>query len=133
MNILKKTVSRQFIKFCLIGLESTVLNYLVFIISLYFLSIYYLIASAMGYLSGTFFGYFFNKVFTFNSNRKNSQAVPLYLAVYTFSLFFTIGVMKMLVDFLGIHPMISKLIVIFMTTIINFIGIKIIVFKNKEW
>lgn len=132
-SILRRDVSKQFLKFCLIGLESTILNYLVFLVLFVFLGVHYLIAGGLGFISGTIPGYVFNKIYSFESDRRNIIAFPIYLGVYAFSLVFTIVSLKLLVDFVGINPLISNLITIAITTIINFFGIKILAFQNKKW
>ena len=132
-NPLKREVSKQFLRFCLVGLESTILNYWLFLILFLFLGVNYLIAGGIGFVSGTAFGYVFNKIYSFQSGRKDSIAFPIYLAVYSFSLVFTIFSLKVLVDFFGINPLISNLITISITTIMNFFGTKIFAFKNKKW
>ncbi len=131
--LFKKKVSKQFIKFCIIGLESTVLNYLVFLILLYFLFVDYLISAGIGFLSGVFLGFIFNKLYTFNSNKKSVITLPKYFFVYLFSLGFALLSLKFLVEFVGIKPLISNALLIPVTTFINFFGTKILVFKNKEW
>lgn len=132
-SLLKRDVSRQFIKFCLIGLESTVLNYLVFLILFYYFSINYLFSAGAGFVSGVFVGFIFNKLYTFRSKDSTSKTIPLYFLVYLFSLVVTILGLKFLVESLGIKPLIGTAILIVITTIINFFGTKVLVFKNKRW
>jgi len=132
-TLFKKDVSKQFIKFCLIGLESTILNYGLFLVLYSFFGVNYLIAGGTGFVFGTVFGYIFNKIYSFQSRRKDLIAFPMYLIVYSFSLVFTLISLKILVDFLGINPLISNLITISITTMMNFFGTKILVFKNKKW
>ena len=133
MKVLKREISRQFIRFCLIGLECTVLYYLVFILLYNYLSFHYLTSALISFLSGIFFGFAFNKIFTFNSKEKNTIAFPTYFLVYLFSMIFTLVSLKLLVDFLKINPLISFALLIPITTLINFLGTKIFVFKNKKW
>ena len=136
MNIrllFKREVGKQFIKFCLIGLESTVLNYLIFLILLHFLFVNYLIASAIGFISGTIFGFFFNKLWTFESKRKSKVEIGPYFLVYLFSLGVGLLALKFIVSFMDIKPIIANVPVLVLTTIINFFGTKILVFKNKKW
>ena len=133
LSLFKRKVSRQFVRFCLVGLESTILNYGIFVVLYSFFGINYLIAGGTGFVSGTVFGYIFNKIYSFQSRRKDTIAFPIYFVVYSFSLVFTIISLKVLVDFFGINPLISNLITIIITTIINFFGTKIFAFKDKKW
>ena len=128
-----KILTKQFVKFCLIGIGNSIVNYSVFFILLFFIGINYLISSGTGYISGTFLGYFLNRKYTFHSREEHKKTIPLYYLVYFFSLVFTIFSMKFLVDYIGISPYVSKVGVIGMTTLINFIGTKLVAFKNFEW
>lgn len=130
---MKREVTRQFIRFCLIGLESTVLNYLVFLIMFYFLSVNYLVSSAIGFMSGVLLGFIFNKKYTFSSDRKVSSTLLKYLFVYLFSLTVQIVSLHFLTEEIALNPIISNAVLLPVTTIINFFGTKIIVFKNKKW
>jgi len=132
-NLLKKEIIKQFLKFCLVGLESAVVYYLVFLLIFYFAKINYLIASGTGFICGALIGYKFNRLLSFSSNRKNIVALPIYIGIYLFSLIFTIISMRFLVEILEIVPVVSILIVIFFTTLINFFGVKFLAFKNKKW
>jgi len=133
MNILKRDVSKQFLRFCIIGLESTILYYLVFILLYNFLFFYYLISAFISFLSGILFGFVFNKLFTFNSKEKDRITFPIYFLVYLFSMIFTLISLKILVDLFNINPLISFALLIPITTLINFFGTKIFAFKNKKW
>ncbi|VVB78730.1 GtrA-like protein [uncultured archaeon] len=133
MAILKKEVSKQFLKFCLIGLESTVLNYLVFLTMFYFISINYLVSAGTGFVSGVFLGFIFNRLYTFNSKEKSISTIPGYLLVYLFSLVFSLIALKFLSESIMINPLVSNALLIPITTVMNFFGTKIFVFKNKKW
>lgn len=133
MNILKKDVSKQFLRFCLIGLECAILTYLVFLILYYYLSINYLISSGAGFISGVLFGFMFNKIYTFESKEKSTTVFPPYLLVYFFTFILAIVGLKVLVENFGLNPLISTALLMPVTTFINFFGTKILAFKNKKW
>ena len=128
-----KKISKQFIKFCLIGAENTTITYLSFLILFYYIEINYLLASGIAFILGTSFGFFFNKIYTFNSKRNFAITLPKYFLVYLTSLFFSLFSIKVLVDFVGLAPLLSLLLVNPLIVFMNFFGIKILVFKNKEW
>ena len=132
-SIYNRYITKQFIKFCLVGLESTILTYLVFIILNSFLGINYLLASAIGFISGVFLGFIFNKMYTFDSDRKTRITLPQYLMIYLFSLIFNLISINFLVESLRFSPIISMLLINPIVVLINFFGTKIIVFKNKKW
>lgn len=133
MRLLKREVTKQFLKFCLIGLETTLLYYIIFLLLYHFLNIYYLLSTTIAFVIGAFVGFFFNRLLTFNSKYKSVR----YLIEYFLVNLTTLGIMnlllKILVDYIGLNPLISTASIIPITTLINFFSIKIFVFKNKKW
>ena len=132
-NLLKREISKQFFKFCLIGVTITVFAYLIFLILFYFLSFDYLFAAAIGFIAGTLLGFIFNKIYTFRSKEKSLITMPQYFLLYLFSLIFYLLTLKLLVEILNFNLLISILLVQVLIVLINFFGSKIIVFKNKKW
>jgi putative flippase GtrA len=133
ISTLKREVSRQFYRFALVGAECAVLNYLVFLILLYHLSVNYLISAGAGAISGIAFGFAFNKVYSFKSKREAKIEVIPYFLVYLTSFAFMLLALRILVDNLGLTPIIANALILPVTTLINFFGQKIFVFKNKRW
>ena len=129
----KMQVTKQFIKFCLVGAENTTTTYLSFIILFYYLNVDYFISTIIAFILGTPFGFIFNKIYTFNSNRSSAITLPQYFLIYAISFFFGLLSVRFLVDYLNISPLLSILLVNPFMVFINFFGIKILVFKNKEW
>jgi putative flippase GtrA len=129
----QREVNKQFIRFCLIGLTSTVLTYLVFTILFYFFSVNYLISTALGFIAGLFLGYIFNKLYTFGSFEKDHIAIPKYFIIYAFTLTFSLVGMRYLVGSVGLNPLISYAFIVPIITLVNFFGTKIFAFKNEKW
>ena len=98
-ELLKRDVVKQFLRFLLIGLESTVLNYLFFLILLYFLMVNYVASYAIGFVVGTLFGFVFNKLWTFESEREAHKEIGIYFLVYLISL----GIGAVLIRFIVNH------------------------------
>ncbi len=133
MRLLKKEVSKQFFKFCLIGLETTILYYILFILLFYFLKVHYILAAGIAFAIGVAVGFFFNRMLTFNSQFKSFKYIIKYFSINLFSLGFTLIALKFLVEFLKIYPLVSTILLMPITTLINFFGIKLLVFNNKKW
>lgn len=135
MGFLSKTLKNhkaEFSKFCLVGGLSTIINYGLFYLLYRTLMIYYLFSSAIGYLSGTLFGFYLNKVFTFRSNsKKYTVDITKYFIIYLISLFLGLIFLKGLV-FLGVNIFLANLFVIGLTTITNYIGSKYFVFSKSS-
>ncbi len=125
-----------FVKFVVVGVLSTILNYAVFAVLLRGLHVQYLVASAIGYCSGLIFGYFLNRNWTFASEKAaggqaQSREFVLYLAIYLFSLGVGLLLLRLLTHRLGVDPRLGNLLVIAVETTINFLGLRFLVFSQR--
>jgi putative flippase GtrA len=116
-------------KFLIVGGLSTILNYLCFyaLINLY---VDYRISSALGYISGLIFGMYLNKNWSFESQQSLLKITPSYLTVYFVSLGTSLLFLNFLVESLNIPESISNIGAIGLSTVMNFIGLKLFVFKK---
>lgn len=121
-------MKKQIIRFLIVGGTSTVINYFIFYCLLNFFSVRYTFSSAIGYICGIFVGYFFNKNWTFESVSKSKLEVVKYYFTYLITLGISIVALKFQVDFLKIDAKFANLIVILITTILNFLGTRYLVF-----
>ena len=132
-HILKREITRQFSTFALIGVESTILNYLVFILLFKSFLLNYLLAASIGFTSGVLFGFIFNKIISFRSKKTLLSVFPKYLSIYFFSLIVNLVLLNLFVESLRLEPIISNIIIAPLIILLNFFGTKIIAFENKEW
>lgn len=123
-------IKKQFTRFIIIGVFSTIINYGLFYFAHNFLNIDYLISAAAGFIAGVFAGYGFNKSWTFETKEDSKSHVIKYTVVYTVSLFLGLGFLKVLVDRLGMVANMANILTIGLTTCTNFTGIKFWVFKK---
>lgn len=123
-------IKQQFLKFIVIGVLSTIVNYSVFYILYEFLTLHYIAASALGFISGVIFGYELNKNWTFAVQKESSRYFYTYFLVYLFSLVLGLMFLEFLVSGLGIIPELANFLTIGLTTCTNFVGIKFWVFKK---
>ena len=97
-------VMRQAWKFIVVGGISTVINYAIFFLSYHYGQINYLVASAIGYVTGLSLSYIFNASWTFRQ-QSTSHLIGNQIA------------------------RLANIIAIGQTTITNFLGCKHYVFK----
>lgn len=131
----------KFIKFGLVGLLNTAVDFLVFNLLLFF-QCPPTVSKAFSYTAGTCNSFFFNKRWTFQAKGNGIKQLLLFLLVNTVTLIISILLIKALspiiagLDFLAPYPLLSNnlanLIVIMITMILNFIGSKFFVFCNKQ-
>ena len=123
-------ISSQLIRFLAVGFLCTALNYLSFFILLHFLQFNFLLSSGLGYVIGLLFGYFLNRVWTFRSNVNSLFQKAKYLFTYSVSLIVGLITLQFLVEKYGLEIEIANICVIFITTILNFLGTKFWVFHK---
>jgi putative flippase GtrA len=87
----------------------------------------YLVAAGAGYVSGVFLGYGLNRWWTFGV--RDSHAMLAYGGLYTATLLVSLVLLRVLVESVGLAPTFANLLVIVVTTILNFVGSKYVVFK----
>jgi putative flippase GtrA len=130
-NIWNIFFHKHFFKFLIVGGASTIINYGIFFVLYNYFQINYQLSSAIGYIVGALFGFFFNKYWTYESDSKQYHKEMLkYFLVYTVSLFMGLGLLRFLVVVLHLSPLIANVVTIGCTTITNFLGTKFIIFKK---
>jgi putative flippase GtrA len=124
-------MKEQFLKFIIVGIFSTIINYGLFYLLLEIVNINYLISSSLGFIAGVFGGYYFNKNWTYNNKKTKSKDIALkYFLIYLGSLAISIIFLKITVELIGINPKIGNILSIALTTCTNFFGTKFLVFKK---
>ena len=133
MDILNIILVSRFLKFSIIGLISTIINYSIFFLLFNSFNIFYVFSSIVGYVIGLLFGYYFNKIWTF-SNRI--LAGKSYIVKYTF--YQILGLISQqvllisLVEILLIDPLFSNIISIGFAAIVSFLLIENFVIEKDE-
>jgi len=116
-------------KFLIVGGITTCFNYGVFYILL-IIGINYIISSSIGYVSGILIGYFANRAWAFNYQLGHSiKLITNYLMLYISTLLINIFLLWYMVEFIDINVLIANIIAIAISTLLNFLGLKFIVFK----
>ncbi|GGE24459.1 hypothetical protein GCM10011390_49850 [Aureimonas endophytica] len=117
-------------RFLVVGALSTVINYGVFY-ALLLVGTDYILAAAIGFLTGVAAGYGLNKRWTFGVSAPSSlRLVVSYWLVYGISLVCGLLFIRGLVEFLGIDPRLANLAAIVLTTCTNFLGTRFLVFRR---
>ena len=117
-------------RFLVVGVISTVINYSIYFLLIRGFEINYLVSSASGFLAGVAVGYFLNKNWTYSvSQPTNILMVARYLAVYVLSLVAGLAFLYVLVDKFSVHPLAANVAAIMLTTCTNFLGTKFFAFR----
>ena len=130
----------KFIKFGLVGILNTAIDFLVFNLFLFF-GCPPTASKAFSYTAGMVNSFFFNKNWTFQVKGDGRKQFISFLLLNLATLAVSVGLMKGFtpflarLDFLTDYPLLSNnlanLIVIAITMILNFIGSKAFVFYHK--
>jgi len=121
----------RFIRFVIVGGIGTVICYAIFFVML-LLGENYLVASASTYVLGVTVAFFFNRKFTFRSDKKGIMLIVKYFSVYLSSLMLGMIALSILVEMFFLHPVIANILVTGMTTVTNFTGTSLFVFRNSS-
>jgi len=117
----------QFIKFAVVGVLNSAIQYLVFLFLYSFTGTQYLLASIIGYVAGMTNSYILNRRWTFESrNQKLLTELGRLVAVNLVSLGVNLGLLYLLVSTGVMIPQWAQVVAITGSTLVNFV-------LNKVW
>jgi putative flippase GtrA len=122
-------INAKFLKFIIVGIINTLINISIMHLLL-LLNIYYLIASACGFILGLLSGFFLNFIWTFQQKSKFYEKLSKYFYINLLSLVFTLIIVFASKEVFALHPIFAQFLAIIMTTIINYYLISRYVFKK---
>lgn len=124
--------AKQFIKFGTVGVSNTLVNLAVLYFLTSILGIYYLVSAVAAFLVANFNSFLLNKRWTFKEKIKHhffSKYIK-FLSVSLGSLVVNLAALYLFTSILGIYYLISQIIAIGISLIINFTGNKIWTFRK---
>lgn len=132
---------KEQISYLFFGGLTTLINWIVYTISLEFFNVKVEIANVIAWIAAVIFAYITNKLFVFRSKSLNLKAtikeVSLFFAsrvtsgiveIFGFPLLYYAGLNQ---SFLGIDGFIAKVLIGVLVIILNYILSKLIVFRKK--
>ena len=132
MTFLRSESAGQFVRFCLVGLLNTAINYSLFLALYRLFGMPYAAAAVAGFLAGAFSGFFLNRRWTFRAHEvATGKGLLMYLAVQIFSLGGHMTTLLFCTELLGVIPELSNLLGIGVSTFINFSLSKFVVFGKR--
>lgn len=130
-----KTHFRQFAKFCMVGVISTIIDvgtYTLLTRTIDFFFRYYLLANAISFIIALINSYTLNRKFTFKNNHKKvGVQFAKYACVYIIGLGLSEIFLYVLVDKFGLYDLFAKALVIGVVLFWNFIGSKFLIFDKN--
>ena len=136
----------DFVKFCIVGVMNTAVTYIVFFILVklgmpatltniedglwpYIMS-YIINANTFGDIAGGINSYFWNSRWVFKN--KSFSSVPKFILTFIVYMAISAVLMWLFVKVIGVNELLSKIIVIPVTTVVNFLMNKMFAFRKKK-
>jgi putative flippase GtrA len=117
----------QFIKFAVVGVINSAIQYLVFLFLYSVTGTQYLLASIIGYVAGMINSYVLNRRWTFRSrNQRLLAELSRFVAVNLIALGVNVGLLFLLVSTRAMAPQWAQGLAIAASTLVNFV-------LNKVW
>lgn len=128
----KKQVVLEFFRFAFVGLVGTIINITILYLFTERLRIYYLLSAIFSFIIAVTINFIFNKIWTFNEkiSTKIVEKYAQFLTVSLMALLLNIIFLYILTEFVKIYYIISQVIAIGISLMINFIGNKIWTFQK---
>lgn len=126
----------QFVQFAMVGVSNTIISYTVYAL-LVLASINYLIANIIGFLVSVLNAYYWNNRYVFKGQEGETRVWWKTLAKTFFAYAGTGLVLAnillfILVKALSVHEMLAPILILFVTTPINFLANKLWAYKGKD-
>lgn len=123
----------KIIKFCIVGGINTFITLILFYTLNKILGVNYIFSTAIGYLIGMVNSYILNKKWTFQDDDKRVVfQFAKFALINSISLGINLLIMYIFVDKLYMDSMLSQVCATGFSTLSNFIGSKIVVFRYSE-
>lgn len=130
MNYAGKGVNK-FIKFGLVGVLNTLINWIIFAL-LNFLGVYYILSNIIAYVIATTNSYIWNSKWVFKYNGKDKkETTGKFIILNLIGLALNTTILYLLVDMLGLNKLVALVITTAIVMVINYIVNKMWVFKEK--
>jgi putative flippase GtrA len=123
-------MSKQSIRFIIVGILNTVIGFLVYYFCLKVLYINYLESLLISHIVGVLHSYIWNSKWTFNADKINISSLFKFSSVYALTFLINLIVLFIFVNFIGISKLIGQIFALFITTIISYVGHKFWSFKS---
>ncbi|MGG1553521.1 GtrA family protein [Paenibacillus ferrarius] len=117
---------RQFMKFGIVGISNTLINFIVYYPIIY-IGLNYLLAHTLGFIISVLNAYYWNNKYVFQKNGNSIwKSLIKVFASYGLTFIVSTGTLFIMVHFLGVSNIIAPIINLVITVPVNFL-------LNKFW
>lgn len=127
-------LTRQLTRFLIVGFTTVALDFAIYRLVL-LLDAPTAPAKAIGFIAGTIFAYFANRIWTFDQARGGRGVFTLFIGLYLTTLTVNVGVNSAVIALLGETEAMLALGFLAATgasATLNFIGMRTVVFRSKQ-
>lgn len=123
---------KQFILYYIVGIINTVVDFGIYS-GVYFFTTQSMVSQTAGYLAGVACSFCLNRGITFRAEKEGNLLVQmaLFLLVNLVSLGASLGFIHLLTNFCGLNGYLAKVPTVLITSLINYFGYKLLVFRGK--
>ena len=130
LSILKdKKLISQITKYLVVGVTSFIMEYLLFAFLFIIIKANVIIANSCAYFIVFCYNFILNRLWTFNSKENLIKQLILYGALLLINLSITNSLLYFLTNYYKIYPLVSKLFVMILIILWNFIIYKKLIYK----
>ena len=116
----------QFVKFGIVGVSNTLLTFVIYTLLLKVFGVWYLAASAIGFVVGAVNGFLLNRRWTFAGHVGDSLTPVRWGVVQGCGLALNLGLLYLFVDDAGIEKLLSQAFATVIVTVLTFL-------VNRAW
>jgi putative flippase GtrA len=128
-NVFRRLILSQFLRYVFLAGLATLVDWSAFALGIYRLNLHYLPSVILAFSLGSFFNFILNKYLNFkNSYKKLHLQFGAFLTVALIGLLPTIALMYLLIDFLLLPQLLSRIITTGIVLFYSFFGHKYITF-----
>ncbi len=124
--------ARQFIKFCIVGVTNTGVDFAAFLLFTRIFDFHYLVANIFAFCISVTNSYLLNRAFTFKSKQSKKTEYASFFAVMVVGLVLAELILSFGVEVLGLGDLYAKAMAIAVVMFWNFFGSKHFAFKVKK-
>jgi putative flippase GtrA len=116
----------QFVKFGIVGISNTLLTFAVYTLLLKVFGVWYLAASAIGFVAGAVNGFMWNRRWTFREHVGDALTPVRWFVVQGCGLALNLGLVYAFVDGAGLDKLLGQACATAIVTVVTF-------FVNRAW
>lgn len=122
----------QFIKFNIVGLSNTVVDFVIYFLLTDRAGLNYVLAQTISYTAGIANSYVWNTLWTFKKERsRTAREMLLFILVNLVSYGVSVGVLALFKDVWGVpNEIVNKTVASLFSALVNFAGNKLFVFNK---